>query len=344
MANDLSDIGNAGYTSPPVTFVILGFNQETVIDQAIDGALAQNYENLQIVFSDDGSSDATFDIMTERAAAYRGPHRVCAIRTPRNAGLVHHLLNAITVADGDLIVVSAGDDVSLPDRVLTLVDHWQQHRPAVIYSAWNLMDFEGRFLYTDSSATTRIFDSAAYFPDRDVSVAFGCSAAYSRAFLQTVALPAQPIWAEDYFLSLLAMLADEAIEYIGTPLVSYRQNPQALRNFNAAGIDALAYEKREMRFFKQLAEHLGAFLDIVDAGHPPARTRISRDAIVRDIAWYRYRANWARYSLLGRLRYMVALRDGQRLRWALPRIIGAEPFVKLKTKLASVRRRAGAVG
>lgn len=330
---------------PAVTFIILGFNQTAFIDQAIDAAFAQDYPNLQVVLSDDGSSDGTFAVMQRRVADYRGPHRVRAVRTSRNFGLVNHLLSALAVADGDLIVVAAGDDVSLPHRVGTLAAHWVAHRPAVLYSAFDLMDFEGCFLRRDHSAHTRIFDSADYFLDRDVTIAFGCAAAYSGDFLRSVPLPDQPIWAEDYYLSLIALLRGETIDYIDEPLVSYRQNPQALRNFTAVGVDFTAYERREMRFFDGLLVLTRAFAVIVDGDPAAARTRIRRDRIARDIAWYCYRSDWADRSFLGRLGYTLTLRSRQRLRWALPRLIGLPGFIAVKTLAAKVRgRQAGTPG
>ena len=315
---------------PPVTFVILAFNQKAFIDHAIDAAFAQDYPNLQVLLSDDGSQDGTFEIMQARAVTYRGPHRVRAIRTARNFGLVHHFCFAAAAADGELVVASAADDMSLPHRVSTLVKYWIARRPAVIYSAWELTDMQGRFLRHDQSANTRKFDCADYFPDREATIAFGCAAAYSREFLKTVPVPAKPIWAEDYFLSLVALTTGEAIEYVDEPLVSYRQNQQAMRNFAVGGADALAYERREMIFFDGLVVLTGAFADIVDNGRPVARTRIRRDMITRDIEWYSYRADWATRSFFARVRFTATLRSKERLRWALPRVVGIKYFIMAK--------------
>ena len=47
---------------PLVSFCILTYNQEKFIEDAIKGALSQEYDNLEIIISDDGSTDRTYDI------------------------------------------------------------------------------------------------------------------------------------------------------------------------------------------------------------------------------------------------------------------------------------------
>ena len=42
-----------------MTFVLLAYNQEKYIREAVDGALAQTYHPLKIILSDDCSSDRT---------------------------------------------------------------------------------------------------------------------------------------------------------------------------------------------------------------------------------------------------------------------------------------------
>ena len=61
---------------PLVTFALFSYNQEQFIRQAVESAFAQTYSPLEIILSDDFSSDGTFEIMQEMVAAYSGPHRV----------------------------------------------------------------------------------------------------------------------------------------------------------------------------------------------------------------------------------------------------------------------------
>jgi len=107
-----------------VTFALFAYNQEQFIREAVEGAFAQTYSPLEIILSDDCSSDRTFEIMQEMAAEYVGPHKVILNQNKRNLGIGGHINRVMELENGDLIVVAAGDDISCSHRVETLVNCW----------------------------------------------------------------------------------------------------------------------------------------------------------------------------------------------------------------------------
>jgi glycosyltransferase involved in cell wall biosynthesis len=46
---------------PLVSLCIFTYNQEKYIREAVEGALSQDYPNLEIIISDDNSTDSTYD-------------------------------------------------------------------------------------------------------------------------------------------------------------------------------------------------------------------------------------------------------------------------------------------
>lgn len=103
--------------SPIVTFALFAYNQERFIREAVEGALAQTYSPLEIILTDDCSPDRTFEIMQEMAASYRGPHQIHVNRAHSNRGVSAQIDAAVKLVKGEWIVVAAGDDISLPNRV-----------------------------------------------------------------------------------------------------------------------------------------------------------------------------------------------------------------------------------
>jgi len=101
---------------PLLTFCVGAYNHERFIEKAVEGAFAQTYSPLQILLSDDCSSDKTFEIMSAMAAAYRGPHKIILNRNDRNLGLAGHVNRAAELMGGELLILSAGDDISLAHR------------------------------------------------------------------------------------------------------------------------------------------------------------------------------------------------------------------------------------
>ena len=132
---------------PLVTFALFAYSREKYIRDAVEGAFSQSYEPLEIILSDDFSSDQTFEIMQEMAAAYVGKHTIHLRRNEVNLGLATHVNAVIANSHGDIIVVAAGDEVSLPNRTSISVDLLQRHADstAVLLSA-DVIDQSGQIL------------------------------------------------------------------------------------------------------------------------------------------------------------------------------------------------------
>jgi len=109
---------------PLVTFALFSYNQEQYIREAVEGVFSQTYSPLEIILSDDCSSDRTYQIMQEMAREYRGPHLVKVRRNPANQGTAQHFSSTAFSMRGAMLVVGAGDDISLPERTERLIEFW----------------------------------------------------------------------------------------------------------------------------------------------------------------------------------------------------------------------------
>lgn len=137
-------------THPRVTLALFAYNQQTHIRAAVEGALAQDYDGpLEIILSDDGSRDDTFAVMQDVARAYRGPHHMRLNRNDPNLGLTAHVNRVMTMAQGEIIVMAAGDDISLPARVRDTVAAFGRHPQAMAVSFSDIqIDQDGQQIFT----------------------------------------------------------------------------------------------------------------------------------------------------------------------------------------------------
>lgn len=122
---------------PLVTFALFSYNQEEYIREAVEGAFSQTYEPLEIILSDDFSTDSTFLIMQEMVDAYRGQHRVTLRRNRKNLGLASHVNAVLEQSHSEIVLMAAGDDISLPDRTSLSIDIFNRNpkATAVLLSA-----------------------------------------------------------------------------------------------------------------------------------------------------------------------------------------------------------------
>ena len=100
--------------TPRFSFLMITYNQEKYIADALNSALAQDYPDLEIVISDDCSKDRTFEIATEIAKNYHGPHKIILNRNEPNLGIGGNFYKAYTLSSGEWLFMAAGGDLSLP--------------------------------------------------------------------------------------------------------------------------------------------------------------------------------------------------------------------------------------
>jgi glycosyltransferase involved in cell wall biosynthesis len=111
---------------PRISLILFAYNQEKHIREAALSCLNQQCEQIEIIFSDDDSRDNTYSILEKIANEYKGQHLVRVRKNSHNLGIGGHYNIAILECQGDLIITAAGDDISLPNRVKTLADTWDQ--------------------------------------------------------------------------------------------------------------------------------------------------------------------------------------------------------------------------
>ena len=126
---------------PKVSFALTCYEHEDFVRDAVRGALAQDYEPLEILFSDDCSPDATFDILEEEVSRYDGPHTLSMNRNTTNLG-IEHFDKVMTLARGDFVVFAHGDDISMPHRTRRLVDAWIKQDVSLVSSNAAMIDAE----------------------------------------------------------------------------------------------------------------------------------------------------------------------------------------------------------
>jgi len=124
-----------------VSYCLFTYNQEKFIGNAIKGALSQTYSPLEIIISDDCSSDSTFKIVQEVINVYSGPHKIILNRNNKNLGLGKHFSNvASDIANGEYIIIVAGDDISKENHVDVAVDQLEK------YPDIQMIDFSGEII------------------------------------------------------------------------------------------------------------------------------------------------------------------------------------------------------
>lgn len=104
--------------SARVTIGVPTFNRAGPLRRAVESALAQTWDDLEVVISDNASTDATAEVCRELAGR---DARVRHIRQPANLGLTANFNAVAGAASGELVMVLADDDWLDPGYVADCV-------------------------------------------------------------------------------------------------------------------------------------------------------------------------------------------------------------------------------
>lgn len=128
---------------PRVSLMMPCRNGGVHLAAALDSLLAQDYPNLEILICDDASDDGSAELLAARLADYSGPHAVKLLRNEARQGIetYNRLMEA---ARGEFVVVAHADDISYPQRVMRLVEAWQDSGVSLVSSNAMAIDGEGR--------------------------------------------------------------------------------------------------------------------------------------------------------------------------------------------------------
>jgi glycosyltransferase involved in cell wall biosynthesis len=237
-----------------VSIVVTTYNGARYLAAQLDSIVQQTYSDLEIIISDDASTDTTWDIAQQYAAR---DARIVLLRHENNIGLHANLGEALSRATGEYIAISDQDDVWRLDKIE------QQMRligDAVgVYSDSALIDGDGNSRHTTLFATLNIKPNANSAKTVNLffkNAASGHALLFHRALLSMV-LPFTDDFIFDHQLALAASCFG-GLRYCDEPLVYHRIHGGNHTNAGLAGdverkakISDRNAERRTHRFQQQ---------------------------------------------------------------------------------------------
>lgn len=204
-----------------VSYILLTYNQELFVSSAIESALSQSYKPLEIIISDDCSSDTTVDVIKEVLEKYDVDCDVKINVNKENIGIIKNIECAVRLARADIVVLAAGDDRSYPHRVQTIVDTFNRDRNIkYIHSSVKLMYPTSQEKIVWESPGLNDFRSI-FSAAKAQSLAIGATQSFKREILVDFPIINSGVWAEDMVLGFRGLLVS-GVKYIEEPLVLYR--------------------------------------------------------------------------------------------------------------------------
>ena len=112
---------------PLASFCVKSYNQKKHLIEALKGAFAQTYRPLEIVISDDGSTDGSWEYIQQAVEEFKKSHDDVPVIINHNSPNLGNLGNwqkCCELAHGELLVKADGDDISFPERTEEVMAFW----------------------------------------------------------------------------------------------------------------------------------------------------------------------------------------------------------------------------
>ena len=213
------------------SLIILTYNQQKYIYEGVKAALAQSGEPIEIIISDDASSDNTFTIIKQAIAGYSGPNKIIVNHNTKNMGIIAHTNKIVKIAKGEIIVPSYGDDISLPNRTKRILEEFDKYNPLLIHSHAIPINKKGE--QVKSKYNKAIFFKTVNPLDISTSLShyLGASGAWHRKLFDKYGPIKSELVYDDHILGFRAAL-EKRVHFINAPLLYYREGVGVSHSMN----------------------------------------------------------------------------------------------------------------
>lgn len=230
--------------NPLISVVLCIYNGEDFLKEQIESILNQSWDTIELIISDDQSSDNTRNILQ----SYSTHPSIRLFFQDKNLGPVKNVEFALKQAKGDLIAFSDQDDIWKPEKLETLFSAIENR--LLVYSDSELVDEKGNSLNKKLSDLRNMYSGTDSKGFVFSNVVWGHAMMIRRNLLQ-YALPIPVTIPHDIWLAYIATVKG-GITYLDKVLTFYRQHSKTHTITLAVPATTRTLDKRYKDFEKQL--------------------------------------------------------------------------------------------
>jgi glycosyltransferase involved in cell wall biosynthesis len=143
---------------PKVSIVIPVYNREELVKKAIESAINQTYQNIEIIIIDNNSNDKTYDVVKSYELNNK---QIKVFKNDENIGPVNNWIEGIKKASGEYIKILFSDDWISGDYIEKTVIHFDEN-VGLIFTPAIIHKIKGDRYYYKLYNTTRSIKSAVF--------------------------------------------------------------------------------------------------------------------------------------------------------------------------------------
>lgn len=248
--------------SKTVSVVIATYNGSVFIEEQLASVINQNFKPIEIIVSDDGSTDETLVLVRSIAKNSEVPIRINVNET--NLGFRDNFLKSALSAKGNFVAFCDQDDIWDPEKLERIAKYFKNPNISmIVHAAASLDQSTGKLVkFTQGIRSTGVKPPLSYDPWLTF---FGFSIVFRRELLylaniearfRDFIVPKEKI-AHDRWIVFLGQVVGETAE-LSLPLVTYRQHAT-----NLFGDGRRSHKGKAHDPIKELDDYITATADMI---------------------------------------------------------------------------------
>jgi len=230
---------------PLISIVLCTYNGADFLEKQLQSIYAQSYPNLEIILSDDASSDATKNILEK----YKNHPATIINFNKKNIGFAKNFEYGATLSTGEYIAFCDQDDIWMPQKIEKLYAAIGNH--SLVYSDSRLIDENENALHknlSDFRKLQNIYTSKGFAFFNAVS---GHTMMAKREIL-AYSLPTPAGYYHDWWFALQATNLN-GVKFLDEKLTLYRQHDKNVtENIIVKKLGSRTFSKRYEVFLHEL--------------------------------------------------------------------------------------------
>ncbi len=207
---------------PLVSAMMLSYDHEKFISEAIESVLDQDFDDLELIIVDDASTDSSRQVIQKYAAK---DSRIRVILHEANCGIARTANDCIAAAKGKFLSFVASDDVWMKDKLSKQLAVLESNEDVIVWSEGEIIDQKGQPIgksfseyqgFVSQKKSGHIFQELAKNP-----YIFASTLLFKRANLGNIRFDKNLVYLNDYKF-LLDLAQKYEFYYIAEPLAKYR--------------------------------------------------------------------------------------------------------------------------
>lgn len=229
---------NSKLPEPLVSVIIPTYNRPEYLKQAISSAVKQSYQNIEIIVSDNCSSENPQTLVASFADS-----RIKFWRHPENVGMLNNQMNAFKMAQGKYVASLHDDDMWHQDFLAKLVPHLEANCDLILaFCDQYIIDAHGQIDAAATEGNSRSYQRDQLLPGIhqdvqkiglvDKSIATAAACVIRNGVVNWDSIPSEIGGMWDLYLTYLCCISGYSIYYCPEKLTYYREHEQTDTNIS----------------------------------------------------------------------------------------------------------------